>query len=161
MKKFTIQVILLLLIIAIGMFYYLGGAKIIPIPFLPQAPQFQQVTIKDITINIEVADNQSKRSKGLSDRASLASDSGMLFVFEREDKYPFWMKGLNFPLDFIWIKGNSVVDISENIQPPPPGAPDASLPILTANTEVDKVLEVAAGFVKTNKVKIGDKVELK
>lgn len=132
-----------------------------PIPFLPQAPKTHQVKINDTVINIEIADTQSKRSKGLGGRASLASSSGMLFVFEKPDKYPFWMKGLNFPLDFIWIKSSEVADILENIQPPAPGVPDSSLQIYTSNTEVDKVLEVAGGFVKAHGIKVGDKIELK
>lgn len=161
MKKFVIQAILLILAIGVGMFYYVNSSSIGPLPFVPQSPQNRQVKISDTVINIELADTQSKRSKGLGGRASLASDSGMLFTFDKADKYPFWMKGLSFPLDFIWIRGGSVVDISENIQPPPPNTPDSAVPILTANTEVDKVLEVSGGFVKEHNLKVGDKIEIK
>lgn len=161
MKKFIIQFILLVIVIGVGMFYYMGGASTLPIPFLPQASKTQQVKINDTVISIAIADTQEKRSKGLGGRENLASDSGMLFVFDRADRYSFWMKGLKFPLDFVWIRDMEVVDISENVQPPAEGTPDSSLQIYSANTGVDKVLEVAGGFVKAHGIKVGDKIKLK
>lgn len=160
MKKFIIQSILLIIVIGLGMFFYKSDPGTIPIPFLSQAPRANELKINDTVIKVEIADTQAKRSKGLGGKASLASDSGMLFVFERLDKYPFWMKGLSFPLDFVWIKSSEVVDILENIQPPERGTPDSSLQVYSSNTEVDKVLEVNGGFVKAHNIKVGDTVTL-
>ena len=93
-------------------------------------------------------------------RESLASDSGMLFVFDRVDKHVFWMKGLSFALDFVWIKDDKVVDVSENIPPPESGQTDESLPIYTSKVEFNKVLEVNAGTVKKLNIKVGDTIKL-
>lgn len=158
MKKFAFQAIALLIIIFFGLALY--ASKIPSIPFLPQPTTTATVVIGEGKLNVEIADTQEKRNKGLSDRESLASDSGMLFIFPKQDKYPFWMKGLKYPLDFIWIKGEYVVDFLQNIRPPSLGQADQSLTIYTAKIPIDKVLEVPAGTIDRLNIKVGDKVQI-
>lgn len=110
-------------------------------------------------VKIELADTQEKRSKGLGGRKSLASDSGMLFVYEKADKYRFWMKDVGFPLDFVWIMDEVVVDISEDVPPPAADVSDDKLPVYSPVAEVNKVLETNAGFVREHGIKIGDVVK--
>lgn len=148
-----------MVVIFLGLSIFIG--RIPNIPFLPEQTRVGEVLINDNKIKVEIADTQGKRSKGLGGRESLASDSGMLFIFPKEDKYPFWMKGLNFPLDFVWIKGDKVVDILQNIPPPAEGTKDESLPIYLPKEEVDKVLEVNAGTSERLNIKVGDKIEIK
>lgn len=158
MKKFLIQSIVLLALIIGGIFLYKGGVG--SIPFLPQSGTTHKLQINQSVLKVELADTQLKRSKGLGGRPSLASDEGMLFIFQAEDKYPFWMKGLKFPLDFIWIKGSEVVDILPNVAPPAVGVPDQSLTIYQPKVTVDKVLEVNAGVVQRLNIKVGDTIKL-
>ena len=158
MKKFVIQFVLLIIVITFGLFVFTN--KITNIPFFPQQAKFGEITINQAKIKVEIADSQAKRSKGLGGRASLPEDEGMLFIFQSEDRFPFWMKGVNFPLDFIWIKGSQVVDLSENIPPADPGVKDETLPIYTPKVAVDKVLEVKAGTVARLQIKVGDEVKL-
>lgn len=74
--------------------------------------------INNTQINIEVADNDLKREKGLSGRVEIAKDEGMLFVFEREDYYGFWMKDMNFPIDIAWLdKNKKIVHIENSVSP--------------------------------------------
>lgn len=160
MKKFIIQAILLITAIAVAVYLFKQGTDISNLPFLPQKPVFGHLQIKDVKLRVEIADTQSKRSKGLGGRQSLASDEGMLFVFPKADKYPFWMKGLSFPLDFVWISGEKIVDLLQNIQPPVKGVPDASLPIYESKEIVDKVLEINAGTITRLDIKIGDTIKL-
>lgn len=116
----------------------------------------KQVTIGEAVIKVEVAVSPQSRQQGLSGRGSLGADEGMLFIFEEKSRHQFWMKGMNFALDFIWIADGSVVDISQRI-PAPFGTFD--LPrILRPAVKVDQVLEVNAGVVESSKIKIGDKV---
>lgn len=160
MKKFLIQSILLIALIA-GAFIFLNPTspqQTPSLPFLPQPEKQVEVSINEAKIKVEVADTQSKRSQGLGGRESLASDSGMLFIFEREEKYAFWMKGLSFALDFIWINGDKVVDILQNVPPASPGQKDEDLPIYTPAVPVDKVLEVNAGTVARYNIKVGDTI---
>ncbi|EKD90066.1 MAG: hypothetical protein ACD_32C00048G0002 [uncultured bacterium] len=159
MKKFTIQFILLILVIAGAVFFFQQNLDLSNLPFVPKQSVFKELEINGNKLKVEVADTQDKRSKGLGGREKLASGEGMLFVFPKQDRYPFWMKGLSFPLDFIWIRGGEIVDLLHNVQPPAPGQTDASLPIYQSIEEVDKVLEVTGGTVERLNIKVGDKVE--
>ena len=85
-------------------------------------------------------------------------DSGMLFVYDHPERYGFWMKGMRFPLDYIWINGNKVADLSRNIPQP---ASDTATPVtLAPSIPVDKVLEVNAGIIDRFDIKVGDLVQL-
>lgn len=158
MKKFAFQSIALLIIIFAALAFY---SSKIPINFfLPTQLPTGEVFVNGVTLKVEVADTQQARNKGLGGRESLASDSGMLFVFEKVDKYPFWMKGLKFPLDFIWIRNDTIVDFLENIQPPKPDQTDQSLTIYGPKVAVNKVLEVSAGTIGRLNIKLGDKIKV-
>ncbi|MDB4984778.1 MAG: response regulator MprA [Patescibacteria group bacterium] len=56
------------------------------------------------TIHVRVADTDAERELGLSYFKKLPTDQGMLFVFDKPGIYPFWMKGMKFPLDMVWLK---------------------------------------------------------
>lgn len=159
MKKFVIQSVLLTVVILAAIFFYTG--KFTSVPFLPQPQRYAEITINDAKLKVEAADTPEKRKKGLGGRESLATDSGMLFIFPKADKYPFWMKGLKFPLDFIWIKKDEVVDILQNVPGPKEGQKDEDLPIYQPVEPIDKVLEVNAGTVERLNIKIGDTVSSK
>lgn len=162
MKKFLVQSILLIIII-FGALIFANPTGISPnfqLPFLPQAPKISDLEINGKTIKVEIADTREKRKKGLGGRQSLGENEGMLFIFERLDKHPFWMKGLSFALDFIWIKDEKVVDILEDIPPPKSGQKDAELPIYSSREPVNKVLELNAGTVQKLNIKLGDTIKL-
>lgn len=77
----------------------------------------------------------------------------MIFVFDRSGFYPFWMKGMLFPLDFVWIgRDKKVAGVTANVAPET--YPQAFLPPLP----VKYVLEVNAGWVKEHGIKVGDAV---
>jgi uncharacterized protein len=163
-KKFAIQIFFLILVICGALYFSRSDATIPLIPSIPgQVPSsnLSPITINGVTINAEIADTQDKRNKGLSGRESLATDSGMLFTYQDSGKYTFWMKGMKFPLDMIWINGKTVVDIIKNATPPLPGQKDETLSIYTSNQNADKMLEVNAGFVDAHGIKVGDTVEVK
>lgn len=161
MRKFTVQVVLLLIVIIVGLYTFKAGSTgNLSLPLLPQRAKFADLQINNQVIKAELADTSARRSKGLGGRSSLAENEGMLFIFPKADKHPFWMKGLSFPLDFVWILEDRVVDILENIQPPPKNTPDSSLPIYSANMPIDKVLELKAGSVQRLNIKIGDIIRI-
>lgn len=108
-------------------------------------------------ITVEIADSQAERQQGLSDRDKLPPDRGLLFVFNEKDTHPFWMKGMRFNLDFIWIADNKVVDITENV-PAPKNL--ANIAQIRPKHAVNYVLEVNAGFVKAHQISIGSKFEV-
>lgn len=55
------------------------------------------------TFTPEIVDTPETRRKGLMNRESLENNTGMLFVFEHEAVYPFWMKNTLIPLTMVWI----------------------------------------------------------
>lgn len=162
MKKFLIQIFFLLLVTSICLFFFspLQSGNKIEIPFLPQKPSVTTLEVENVTFQVEVADTNSKRSKGLGGRSGLGEKEGMLFIFETVDKHPFWMKGLSFPLDFVWIADNKVVDTTENVPPQASGQPDSDLPIYSSKVNADKVLEVNGGTVKKFNIKVGDEIKV-
>ena len=111
-------------------------------------------------IRVDIADTKEKRSLGLGGRTSLAGDSGMLFILEQKSKPTFWMKGMLIPLDFMWIDGDTIADMIQNVQPPVQGQSDETLQFYSSLVPVDKVLEVNAGFVAHFGIQVGDKIRV-
>jgi len=121
-----------------------------------QEPAFSTICIKKNCITAEIASSDEARAKGLMFRESLAPDSGMIFVFNKEDFYNFWMMNMRISIDIIWIDANNkIVDIKTDV--PPCGESCESLkPRLPASY----VLETAAGFTRANGISIGDAVSI-
>lgn len=115
-----------------------------------------EITIGSASIAYEVVKTPEEIKRGLGGRMSLANDHGMLFIIDPPQVMTFWMKDMKFPLDFIWIKSGSVVDITEHVAAPLLSTSDNQLIKYESKTEVDHVLEVNAGFVEYYKIKIGD-----
>lgn len=110
------------------------------------------VRIGNISYAVEVAETPVSQAQGLSGRASLKEGSGMLFTFPERSPQTFWMKGMRFPLDFVWIAEGIVVGITEN-------APaDDGLLTYGSPEPVDMVLEVNAGEINRLGIKAGDLV---
>ena len=120
--------------------------------------QLMPLSVKSLVIRAEVADNSKERKKGLSKRESLAIGEGMLFVFDKKQKYEIWMKDMQFPIDIIWIDENKkIVDIAESVAIEP-GRDDEELKIWRPRSEAIFILEINAGLVELHGLAIGDGV---
>ena len=62
------------------------------------------ITINDMKLRVEVANEPESRAKGLMNRSFLANDRGMIFVFPSETHFSIWMK--NTPIDLSVIFAN-------------------------------------------------------
>lgn len=96
-----------------------------------------------------IARTSEERAKGLSGRDILCEDCAMLFVFEKPGRYGFWMKGMRFPLDILWIRNGRVVYKESDVSEKRTG-------ILEPVTEAEMVLEINPN----PKIQVGDRVEL-
>lgn len=102
----------------------------------------------------EIADSSEEHRRGLAGRDELPEDRGMLFVFPGRSRQNFWMKGMKFSLDIIWIDDGQIIAIDKSAdfrnqeKLYSPGRP------------IDYVLEVQAGWSDQNGVKAGDKVKI-
>jgi uncharacterized protein len=115
----------------------------------------KEVCLQNICVSAEIADTVSKRTQGLMFIKTLPDNQGMLFVFEREDSYSFWMKNMQIPLDIIWIdKDERIVDIKTNVPPC-----KESCQGMVPRDKAQYVLEVNAGFAERNNVRVRDKVD--
>ncbi|MDP3057278.1 MAG: DUF192 domain-containing protein [bacterium] len=133
----------------------------------PENPEsvFRELKINGKIINAEIADTPEKQVRGLSGRKNLSENQGMLFIFNTSDHHSFWMKDMNFSLDFIWISGDEIMEITRNVKPEDyqpastsanRGEPPRSL---ISKSKVDKVLEVNAGVADSLSIKEGDKIK--
>lgn len=143
MNKIVIGILVVIAII-MGYFYF-------------RHPLGEKVIINGHTIQVEVAVTDAEKLKGLGDRDSLAPGTGMLFVYQNKDRYGYWMKGMRFPLDYIWINGNQVVDMTPDV--PAPKTPGEAPVELAPKVPVDKVLEVNAGDINRYGVVVGETVQ--
>jgi len=124
-------------------------------------PSTKTITIGGKTIQVQVANTQDERTKGLSGVSNLEKNSGMLFVFDNKNVSPaFWMKDMLIPLDMIWINDNKIVKIDKDIAAPAPGTPDNKLTVYSPGQPIDYVLEVNAGFSNLNGLSVGSSVDL-
>ncbi|MEY4747038.1 MAG: hypothetical protein RLZZ416_87 [Candidatus Parcubacteria bacterium] len=107
------------------------------------------------TIRVIVADTPQAREIGLGGRSGLMSDEGMLFIFPKDGKYAFWMKGMRFSIDILWLSAEGrIVSMAQNVSPET--YPRDFVPAAPARY----VLEVSAGWVAAHRVRIGDIVRL-
>ena len=131
------------------------GGDLFSLPFVPEQEIFKEVTINSTRLRVEVANTKAKRSKGLSGRAVLPENEGLLFLFPEPGRNPFWMKELKFPLDFIWINERRIVGLSANV---PVFSADGTISRLKSPGPVNRVLEIPAGWIAAHGLKIGDTV---
>ncbi len=112
-----------------------------------------RIMIRGVVLNVEIAKTPSDQARGLSGRDSMRPESGMLFVFQAESTWGFWMKDMKFSLDIIWFNSNrQAVFVEENLQPCSPNY----CPVYTPPINALYVLEVDAGFVRAHGVSLGD-----
>lgn len=124
--------------------------------YLTKKPNIRisKAILNGYTINLEIADTSSLRNRGLSDREILPANSGMLFIFENYAIHNFWMNRMNFPLDFIWIKDDMIVDLDEDV----PVKKDDNITIVEPSEPINRVLEINSGIIRKLGLKKGDKI---
>jgi len=105
---------------------------------------------------VDVALTGQQKALGLGGRLSMPVYHGMLFPYDHKEQYEYWMKGMRFPLDIIWIDGDRVVDLSLNI--PPPKGQEQPI-IVKPSVPVNRILELNAGTATRIGIRIGDTVE--
>jgi len=115
-------------------------------------PLVTRIEVGSTVFTVELAITEAEKEKGLGYRDNLAPDHGMLFPYDHAEKYSFWMKGMRFPLDILWIRDSKIIDISKNV----PIATSSVLPIYSPQEPANQVLEVNAGTSDKDGIKIGD-----
>jgi len=128
---------------------------------LPSEIKLQQVEfpiglikVDDVILEVQIADTEPSRVRGLMFQDELPLDQGMLFVFSESGLYSLWMLNMQFPIDMIWFDGDGkIVHIKTNV--PPCVIPieiAAGCPSFIPDGEATYILEVTSGFVKQNNI---------
>ncbi len=101
----------------------------------------------------ELALTSQKQKKGLSQRKIMHRWQAMLFKFNQSQKWPFWMKGMQFNLDILWIANGKIIYIAKNVS-------FNSKKIIVPSSNANEVLEIKAGLCDKYKFRIGNKVKI-
>lgn len=152
------RVLITVALAAIFLFLALGAFRASQSP-VAEAPasvlEARTIELKGQVIQVSVADTESSRRQGLSGRAGLEPDEGMLFVFPEDGIHGFWMKDMRFSIDILWLSASgSIVYMAQNI------SPDTYPQNFSPDTPARYVLELSAGYVEEHAVSIGDIVRL-
>ena len=104
---------------------------------------------------VEVAKTDAERERGLMERTSLPLNTGMFFVFDREEPVNMWMKDTFVSLDMIFADTEGrIVSIASDTEP-------MSLRIISSVVPAKSVLEVRAGTARRLGIRVGDRLSLK
>lgn len=125
----------------------------------PSQPKKGTMRIGKNVVSVELARTPEEWSRGLSGRDSLGEEEGMLFVSDEAVRRTFWMKGMRFPLDMLFIYQGKVVDIAHEV-PAPSEEDDGTAIKVSTWLPATWVLEINSGWVKQHGVKVGDPVVL-
>ena len=120
------------------------------------APDTTKVSISSYIIDVELAETNTQKSIGLSNRNNLCENCGMLFLFDDLKLHNFWMGEMRFPLDILYIRDNEIVEIFENI----PIMTDNDYTRIYPDINANRVLELNAYWSQKNNIKVGDKINL-
>jgi uncharacterized membrane protein (UPF0127 family) len=120
------------------------------------AVQTEQLTIDTragpVTLNVEIADDEAERNRGLMFRESLADDHGMLFHFQEPENASFWMRNTIVSLDIIFIGVDGrILNIADHT------VPYSEAPIRAVGL-TRGVLEIRAGRAAELGIRPGDRV---
>jgi len=129
-------------------------------PLTSPAPSLPVITIayEGGSFTVEVARAPEERALGLGGRSSLPANVGMLFDLGETRVPVFSMRGMLFPLDFVWIdEAMRITEITPDVPPPP--SPDAPPRSLSPSEPVRWVLEVNAGTAARVGLAPGDQLE--
>ena len=108
-------------------------------------------------VRVEVADRPRSRELGLMHRETLATDSGMLFVYPDEAARSFWMKNTRIPLSIAYLTSDRVIVRILDMRPDL-GRPEATLPLYPSGDPARDALEMEQGWFRRNGIVEGDRL---
>ena len=120
-----------------------------------ESVEFPRGTIKvdEVPLEVQIADTEPRRVRGLMFQDQLPYDQGMIFVFDEPGLYSLWMLNMQFPLDMMWFDENGkIVHIEQDVPPCKAALEIATCQSVVPEKEAVYVLEVTAGFIEQNNI---------
>jgi uncharacterized membrane protein (UPF0127 family) len=139
------------------------GILSIPSDAKLEAVEFPRGMIKidDQILEVQIADTEARRVRGLMFQDQLPYNEGMIFVFDSPGFHSLWMLNMQFPLDMIWFDENyNVVHIEENVPPCVTAIETVTCTSTSPSGESLYIIEVTAGFVEKFNVTLDSKLEI-
>ena len=110
----------------------------------------------EVLVDVEIAQTDAHRQKGLMERESLPVDAGMMFVYFKPVQSGFWMENVRFPLSIAFIgedrRITEIIDMDV--------CEEGSCPAYTPQEEYTAALEVNQGAFEEWGIDVGDTVTL-
>jgi uncharacterized membrane protein (UPF0127 family) len=146
MKIFLKIFLVIIAVVILGFLFFYSSETLF-------APDSSRVCFDKNCFTVELAKTDAEREQGLMYRTQLAKNTGMLFLFDTEGIYPFWMKNTLIPLDIIWLnRDKKVVFIGKNNQP----CKVVNCPVVNPQIGAKYVLEVNGGISQEMGIKVDD-----
>ena len=121
---------------------------------LSQSAVALEVHFKSVSksLDVEVANSDTKRRQGLMYRKDLAKDRGMLFLWPQSNTKCMWMKNTSLPLSVAYLSNDGVIQEIYNMVP-------FSVDSVCSANSTRIALEVNAGWFEENGIAVGDKLD--
>ncbi len=140
----------------IGMFTLPSDSKLESVEF-PRGT----ILVDDVALEVQIADSEPRRVRGLMFQDQLPFDQGMIFVFDEPGLYSLWMLNMQFSLDMIWFDAaGNVVHIEKDVPPCKTVVEITGCQSIVPENEATYVLEVTSGFVDHNNITKDSKLTL-
>ena len=139
------------------------GLLSIPSDSKLESVEFPKGTIKidDIPLQVQIADTEPRKIRGLMFQNPLPYDQGMIFVFEQPGVYSLWMLNMQFSLDMIWFdaQGN-IVHIEKDVPPCKTALETMTCQSIIPDGHAMYILEVTSGFIEKYNITKDSKLEI-
>ena len=120
--------------------------------------EVQTLTLKradgtTVSVRAEMARSAAEQSRGFMKRENIPDGTGMLFVFDRDEKLTFWMKDTPHSLSIAYIDSSGRIRDTYDMTP-------FSLAPVESSVSVRYALEVPQGWFDRVNIKVGDTLAL-
>ena len=126
------------------------GLLTIPSDAKLQSAEFPRGTVllDGRQLEVQVADTDPRRVRGLMFQERLPYDEGMLFVFDEPGHHSIWMLNMEFALDIIWFdEAGRAVHIEKGVEPCRTTVETLACPSSIPSAPAAYVHEVSSGYV--------------
>ena len=117
-----------------------------------------KVCFKTFCFNVKLANTAAERQVGLTQTPVLKTNEGMLFLYASKGYYSYWMKGMSYPIDILWLdEHRKIISMQEGV--PPCILEDC--PLFSSSQQALYVLEIPAGSSKNLRLSYGSQATFK
>ena len=105
------------------------------------------------SLTVELAKTEEQREQGFMFREKIPEGTGMLFVFQKDERLAFWMKNTPSPLSIAYISSSGEIRAIFDMEP-------FNEKSVVSPFSVRYALEVPQGWFDKAGIKVGDSVDL-